>query len=163
VYLRGVPGLVALDWRAEIRKRDDVRGKPDRGAGLCIHTCLYVCVCGRKCVFRTRVYMYSMRSSRHPHLTSLYTRDYTRTCIYVYVLSVYPRLHTHVYMCYILYFYIYASSLWLLSNHLECLRGYTFITTLIAELIHSPTCTQLDSLARSHRRTPPPLSLEQAS
>lgn len=57
--LRIVPGPVALDWRTivEIRKRDDVRGIPGRGAGLCIRICVYVCVCKRKYVLRTRVYV----------------------------------------------------------------------------------------------------------
>lgn len=111
---------------------------------------MYACVC--VCV-RVRAEAHSphsctrvlraIQSSSSSPFSNLYIRDYTRTCMCVC-------------MCYILYLYIYASSLWLPSNHLECLRGYTLTTTLIAELIHSPTRTQLDSLARFHRRAPPP-------
>lgn len=120
------------------RRPRDTRYK-SRCWPACTHVYVCACVCGRKRVLRIRVRVYSVRSSRRPRLASLICISETRTC-----------------MCYILYLYIYASSLWLPSNHLECLRGYTLTTTLIAELIHSPTRTQLDSLARFHQRAPPP-------
>jgi len=97
--LRIVPGSTALDWRtiAEIRKRDDVRGIPGRGAGLCIRIYVYVCVCKWKYVLRTRVYVYS---GRRLCFSNLYIRDFTRTCIICM-------------LCYILYLYnIYMQALY---------------------------------------------------
>lgn len=60
MYLRGVPGPVALDWRtiAEVRERDDVHGIPgiSRGAGLHVRMCMCLRACAGGSAFSALVY-----------------------------------------------------------------------------------------------------------